>query len=291
MPQEVGTLTLYREKSLFFDGAHPGPDLEPFARLAIRANRVVCPLPQNGKVRRLVVRGHNIPTTLRLSARILDAFKAAPAALDDPSAVDWAALADSILSDYDRAFVPETWLAAYLDGDRVFASTTISPALDVLEAELKGREADEAMLKRLAPRLVDLRQTRLRHDSRAAVVMNETTDGVRCAVVERRRGKDAAFSFHVVNPPKKRIRMSAALFMAADLFEIQNLYALAERVQRALQTAATGGDGALPFSLDQVEALTRRNLQLGALVKGFHDSHSVRYRPAPPAYLPVGART
>lgn len=287
MAQDVGTLTLYREKSLFFDGAHPGPDLEPFARLAIRSNRVVCALASEGRVRRLVVRGHNIPTTLRLAGRIVDVFKADRMALDGDSAVDWQTLSDAVLSDYDRAFVPETWLAAYVDGACLYASKPLHPAFEVLEAESKGGEIDEAMLKRLAPRLVDIRSTRLRHDSRAAVVMNESSDGVRCAVIERRRGKDAAFSFHVQNPPRKRLRLSVTLYMAADLFELQNLYALAERVQRALAEAQ---GGALPFSLDQVEAITMRNAQLSALIKSFHESHAVRYRPAPPAYLPVGAR-
>lgn len=286
MAQDVGTLTLYREKSLFFDGAHPGPDLEPFARLAIRSNRVVYALAGDGKVRRLVVRGHNIPTTLRLAGRVIDAFKASPAAIDDTAGLDWQTLYDAALSDYDRGFVPETWLAAYVDGKRIYASKPLHPALDLLEAETRGGEIDEPLLKRLAPKLVDIRSTRLRHDSRAAVVMNESSDGVRCAVIERRRGKDAAFSFHVQNPPKKRIRLSATLFMAADLFELQNLYALAERVQRAL--AELKGGGSLPFSLDQVEAITTRNTQLAALIKGFHEVHAVRYRPAPPGYLPIG---
>ncbi len=288
MAQDVGTLTLYREKSLFFDGAHPGPDLEPFARLAIRSNRIVCPLNADGRLRQLVVRGHNIPTTLRLAGRLIDAFKADRMALDRDSAMDWNTLFDAVLSDYDRAFVPGTWMAVYVDGERRFSSRAMEPALDLLEAEAKGNEITEPLLKRLAPKLVDVRQNRLRHDSRAAVVMNENSDGVRCAVIERRRGKDAAFSFHVQNPPKKRMRMSAALFMAADLFEMQNLYALAERLARALAAAASTHPAEV--SLDHVEAINTRNLQLSALIKAFHDSHNVRYRPAAPAYLPVGIR-
>lgn len=288
MAQDVGTLTLYREKSLFFDGAHPGPDLEPFARLAIRSNRIVCPLGADGRVRQLVVRGHNIPTTLRLAGRLIDAFKGDRMSLDADSALDWKTLHDAVLSDYDRAFVPKTWLSAYVDGECRFASRSFDPAIDLLEAEAKGNEISESLLKRLAPKLVDTRQTRLRHDSRAAVVMNESSDGVRCAVIERRRGKDAAFSFHVQNPPKKRIRLSAALLMAADLFEMQNLYALAERLARALANSA---DPHLPeVSLDHVEAINTRNLQLSALIKAFHETHNVRYRPNAPAYLPAGIR-
>ena len=288
MAQDVGTLTLYREKSLFFDGAHPGPDLEPFARLAIRANRIVCPLNADGRVRQLVVRGHNIPTTLRFAGRLVDAFKADRMALDGDSAMDWQTVYDTVLSDYERSFVPGTWVSAYIDGERRFASRTVEPALDLLEAETKGDEITEALLKCLAPKIVDVRQTRLRHDSRAAVVMNETSDGVRCAVIERRRGKDAAFSFNVQNPPKKRMRMSAALFMAADLFEMQNLYALAERLARALAAAANTHPPEV--SLEQVEAINTRNLQVSALIKAFHESHSVRYRPSAPAYLPLGLR-
>lgn len=291
MAQDVGTLTLYREKSLFFDGAHPGPDVESFARLAIRSNRVVCGLSSDGRLRRLVVRGHNIPTTLRLAARLVDAFKADRMALDADTPVDWQTLYDAVISDYERRFVPETWLSVYVDGEPRFAShpaSAATAALDLLEAEVQGEEITEALLKRLAPKFVDIRQTRLRHESRAAVVMNERSDGVRCAVIERRRGKDGAFSFHVLNPPRKRIRMSAALLMAADLFEAQNLYSLAERLQKALISADRT---AQEVSFDHVEAITGRNLQLVNLIKGFHETHQVRYRPAPPAYLPVGTHT
>lgn len=288
MALETGTLTLYREKTLYFDGAHPGPDLEAYAKLAIRANRIACTLSDDKIRENLVVRGQNIPSTLRLAGLIIDAFKADPLCLAPGHGLNWQKLTETALSDYDREWNPESWFAVYSNGMRLFFSDQPMPALDLVEEEAKGAEITEALLKRLAPKLVTARQIRLRHDSRAAVVMNENSDGVRCAVIERRRGKDAAFSFHVQNPPKRRIRMSPVLFMAADLFEMQNLYALAERVKSALGGGTA--KSALPISLDQVEAMQTRNLQLASLVRAFHESHAVRYRPAPPSYLPVAAR-
>ncbi|MBN2751398.1 MAG: hypothetical protein JXQ84_01700 [Rhodospirillaceae bacterium] len=285
MALNIGTLTLYREKTLYFDGAHPGPDLEPYAKLAIRANRIAVTLSSDQVKEHVVVRGHNIPSTLRLAGLVLNAFKADPIGF---RAQKWGHLADTALSDYDRNYAPESWFSIYCSGVKLFSSLPSSDAIDILEEEAKGAEITETLLKHLAPRLTDARQTRLRHDSQAAVVMNDNSDGVRCAVIERRRGKDAAFSFHVQNPAKKRIRMSAVMFMAADLFEMQNLYALAERVQNVL--SGKQPKSALPISLDQVEAMQTRNLQLGSLVRAFHESHAVRYRPAPPAYLPVTGR-
>jgi len=284
MASDTGSLTLYREKTLFFDGAHPGPDLEPYARLAIRANRVTFTLRAGEQTERLVVRGHNIPSTLRLSGMILDSFKADPAAF---RVQNWQRLCEGALSDYDRAYLPESWFAVYANGIKLFSTREDAPGIDLVEEAAKGADISDILLKRLAPRLIDVRQVRLRHDSQAAIVINENTDGVRCAVIERRRGKDAAFSFHVQNPPKKRIRVSAVAFMAADLFEIQNLYALAERVEKALSGATKDS---MPVSLDRVEAIQTRNLQLGSLIKAFHESHAVRYRPAPPAYLPIAMR-
>jgi hypothetical protein len=284
MALETGTLTLYREKTLFFDGAHPGPDLEPYAKLAIRANRIACTLT-DGKVKeRLVVRGRFIPCTLRLVGQLIDRFKADPACLSPDGNLDWQNLVEAAVSDFDREFTRDCWFAVYSNGVRLFYSERPMPPLDVIEAAAKGAEPTEAMLKRLAPELTDVRQVRLRHDSRAAVVMNENSDGVRCAVIDRRRGKDAAFSFHVQSPPKKRLRMSPVLFMAADLFEMQNLYAQAERIKTSL-----GGAGKTTASaaLDHAEAIHTRNLQLASLVRAFHEGHAVRYRPAPPAYVPV----
>ncbi|WP_337997970.1 hypothetical protein [Oleispirillum naphthae] len=286
MALDIGSLTLYREKTLFFDGAHPGPDLEPYAKLAIRANRVTFALRAGEQTERIVVRGQNVPSTLRLSGMILDSFKADPAAFQ---LLGWGRLSGDALSDYDRAYMPESWFSLYANGIKLFSSYENAQAIDLVEEEAKGADVTEMLLKRLAPRLIDVRQVRLRHDSQAAIVMNENSDGVRCAVIERRRGKDAAYSFHVQNPPKKRIRLSAVAFMAADLFEIQNLYAVAERVAKSLAGAAQA-EAAAAMSLDLVEAMQTRNLQLGSLVKAFHESHAVRYRPAPPAYLPVAAR-
>lgn len=291
MATAVGTLTLYREKTLFFDGAHPGPDLERFARLAIRSNRITCTLTAGPVIENIVVRGHNIPSCLRFAGFVLDAFKADPSAFHEHSTVDWNDLASRAISDFDGAFMPETWLSAYANGRKVFASQTQfgDTAMDALEREVKGGDIDEFLLKKQAAALTGLKQSRIRHDSQAAVVMNENTDGVRCAVIERRRGKDSAFSFQVMNPPKKRIRMTPVLHMAADLFEFQNLYAIAERVAKVL-----GGElpqAEMPIGLDQVEAMTTRNMQLTSLIKSFHEIHTVRYRPAPPAYLPIAARS
>jgi hypothetical protein len=289
MAQETGTLTLYREKTLFFDGAHPGPDLEPYAKLAIRANRIACKLTNDKKEAHLVVRGQNIPSTLRLAGLVIDAFKSDPSCLTPELAMRWQKMTENILSDFDRVYAPDSWFSIYSNGVKLYSSSPEkAPALDLVEAEAKGAEITELLLKRLAPRLTDARQIRLRHDSRAAVVMNENSDGVRCAVIERRRGKDAAFSFHVQNPPKKRIRMSPVLFMAADLFEMQNLYALAERVKKVLSGEIPKTE--IPISLDQVDAMQTRNLQLASLARVFHESHTVRYRPAPPSYLPIAAR-
>ncbi len=288
MALETGTLTLYREKTLFFDGAHPGPDLEPYAKLAIRANRVACTLTDEGVKERLVVRGRFLPSTLRLVGLLIDRFKADPLCLSPGHGLDWDKLVDAAVSDFDREFAKDCWFAVYSNGVRLFYSERPQPPLDLIEGAAKGAELTEAMLKRLAPELTDVRQVRLRHDSRAAVVMNENSDGVRCAVIDRRRGKDAAFSFHVQNPPRKRIRMSSALFMAADLFEMQNLYAQAERIKASLGNAEDKTTASA--ALDKVEAIQTRNLQLASLVRAFHDGHAVRYRPAPPAYIPVSAR-
>jgi len=284
MALTVGTLTLYREKSAFFDGAHPGPDLEEYARLIICANRVTWMLTNGPIKERLVVRGHNVPCTIRLTALIIDAFKTNPTALSTSNKTDWPQLFSDATSDYDKNYNPNLWYSVYSNGVKLAQSTEIDPAIDILEKEAQGAEIDEAFLKRMSTVITDRRSIRLRHDSIAAIILNQNSDGVRCAVLDRRKGKDAGFSFKIQNPPGKRVRVSSVLHMAADIFELQNLYSIVERVEKILSGEIP--NTALPISLEQLGDLQTRNAQLTELVKSFNETFDISYRPAPPSYLP-----
>jgi len=280
----AGELTLYREKSLFFDGAHPGPDLEEYARLKICANRITWLLVNGEVVVKLVIRGQSLPCCLRLAARVHDTFKADPMALGPLNDTDWNALFADAVSDYDRISNPDTWFSIYANGEKIAASTAIVPAIDELEAAAKGNEIDELFLKKMATVITDRRSIRLQHESTAAIILNPDNDGARCAVIDRRYGKDGGFSFRVNNPPKKRVRLSAIIYMAADIFELQNLYAIVSRVEKVLSGELP--KTAMPISLEKVEAIQTRNLQLKELVKSFHESFDIAYRPAAPVYIP-----
>ncbi len=280
----VGILTLYREKSLFFDGAHPGPDLEEYARLKICSNRVTWALGHGDKPTKLVVRGHNVPSTLRLCGLIYDLVRGNPTALNSGVNTNWDQLFADASSDYDTKFNPNRWFSVYANGERLAALSEIDPAIDMLEAKAKGNEIDEIFLKKMATEITDRRSIRLRHDSTAAIILNIMSDGIRCALIDRRPGKNAGFSFKIQNPPGKRIRVSAAIHMAADIFEMQNLYAIVSRVEKVLSGELP--KSAMPISLDHVEAIQLRNSQLKELIKSGHDTYDISYRPAPPPYLP-----
>lgn len=284
MALKVGTLTLYREKSLFFDGAHPGPDLEEYARLNIRSNRITWLLTLNDTKYKLVIRGHNVPSTLRLSALIFDTFRADPTALQQDNTVDWESLFAEASSEYDTNFNPNRWYSIYVNGEKLAASIEIDPAIDTLEHKARGNEVDELFLKKIATEITDRRSIRLRHDSIAAIILSNMSDGIRCALIDRRPGKDAGFSFKIQNPPGKRTRVSAVLFMAADIFEMQNLYSIVARIEKVLSGELP--KSAMPVSLDHVQAIQTRNHQLTELVRSGHDTFDISYRPAPPSYLP-----
>ena len=91
---EIGTLTLFREKSIVHKFRELGDDEEQDDEpvLTIRSNRVTIPVKTKGGTNIVIVRGQNIPGTLRMTAVAVDEMRRDPNLLQDPGAADWDSL-------------------------------------------------------------------------------------------------------------------------------------------------------------------------------------------------------
>src|SRR5437868_15300404 len=102
---EFGNITLYREKSIvyrFVDNDDDAPREEPVMEL--RSNRVTIPVKTKLSTVSVVVRGQNIPGTMRMAAIVLDEVRRDPNVLNDGGSVDWHGSWERKVSKYERDY-------------------------------------------------------------------------------------------------------------------------------------------------------------------------------------------
>lgn len=88
---DIGTLTLYREKTLVHkleSGLGDDDEVREAPVLSLRSNRITIPVKTKMATVPVVVRGQNIPGTMRMAAVVVDEIRRNPNALQDPRDVD-----------------------------------------------------------------------------------------------------------------------------------------------------------------------------------------------------------
>ena len=101
---EIGTITLYREKSVVHrveelnddDGGAVPP------ALIMRSNRITIPFKNKVNTIMVVVRGQNVPGTMRMAAVVVDEIRRDANVFQDPDSVDWESLWRRKTSKYEK---------------------------------------------------------------------------------------------------------------------------------------------------------------------------------------------
>ena len=78
MASVISGITLFREKSTVHRFGFGGNHADDDAVLAVRSNRVTLPLKSGEITEQVVVRGQNVPATLRLTALVIEQFNRNP---------------------------------------------------------------------------------------------------------------------------------------------------------------------------------------------------------------------
>src|SRR4051812_5774753 len=119
---EIGNITLYREKSVVYRFVEmmddEGPREEPVMQL--RSNRVTIPVKTKLSTVWVVVRGQNIPGTMRMSAVALDEIRRTPNVLVDGGSVDWHGAWVRRVPKYERDYNPQNWASLHVAGEELF---------------------------------------------------------------------------------------------------------------------------------------------------------------------------
>lgn len=177
--------------------------------MSIRSNRIAMSLKAKDVSETVVVRGQNIPATLRCAALVVETFTRNPMVFRRNERIDWADKWDRRMASYERKFVPESWVSIHHGGQTLF-STNTSRHIDALEALAQGGDINEDLVRRVSQTLFGRdEEFVVQHDSQTAVVFTPFSSYHRAAILERRGGRTGSFA--VSAPPSTQAQEARAL--------------------------------------------------------------------------------
>lgn len=272
----IGSITVNRERSVLTN-PRTGSKVE------LRSNRATFQLSKDGIAEDVVVRGQNLPATLRLCGVVIDVFQANPWVFRSDDPPDWDRLWADAQSDYERRFVPETWAAVYVNGERVHATLDRAQVIDAIEAQAAGEEISESLLRKVtlaAGSAAEGEVMDVVHDTQMAVMLTDAREYLRCSLLQRLNGKTASLTLSAYHE-RARVSYRALLFTAANIIEALNITTFSERLRDMVRRGQVDAG----ITSAQVEAAITRKRELAQSVAAFERAHKVRYRPERPAFL------
>ncbi|GAA0576121.1 hypothetical protein [Caenispirillum bisanense] len=274
-------ITLFREKTTVHKFTFDLPSEGGQAAMSIRSNRIAMMLKSGDISETVVVRGQNIPCTLRAAAMVYDAFSRNPFIFSKDEPEDWAPRWDQRMSSYERQFVPETWVSIHHNGRTLF-STNTSRQIDAIEALAQGGDVNEQIVRRVSQTLFGKdEEFVVQHDSQTAVVFTPFSSYHRAAILERRGGRTGSFAVSVHHPPKpkKPVRYDTFIHFCADLIEAVNVRMFLDRIKAMIEENRISGP---PITPAQVQGAMTRRKELVAFANAFERANKVSYRPERP---------
>lgn len=280
---EFGNITLYREKSIvyrFTDNDDDAPREEPV--LELRSNRVTIPVKTKLSTVAAVVRGQNIPGTMRMASIALDEIRRDANVLVDGGAVDWHGQWERKVSKYERDFNPQNWASVHIAGDQLFSSREDNRAIQEVESLAVGADvSDDIVMETASNVLGALDDYAVEHDSQTSFVMVAGPQFHRASILERRDRKTGAFSMSAYHPtPQNQVRLSHFMGFCADMMEVLTIKSFLDRVQEMAQDGSLSRSNITPT---QVQGARLRRKELMNNIENFEKTNKVIYRPDRPS--------
>lgn len=288
MAAVISGITLFREKSTVHRFGFGGDHTDDDAVLSVRSNRITLPLKAGGISEQVVVRGQNIPSTLRLTALVLEQFNRNPTIFADEALnhADWAELWKQRVSSYERQFVPESWVSLHHEGQTLF-TTNPSSQIDEIERLAQGGDINDSLIRNVSRRLLadgEPDDVVTQHDSQTAVVFTPFRDYHRAAILERRGGRTGSFAVSAHHPakPKKPVRYSGFIDFCANTIEALNLKVFLDRIKQMVEENRIYGP---PVSPQQVAGAMGRKRDLMQFIVAYERANKITYRPERPEFF------
>ena len=279
---EIGTITLFREKSIVYqEGALDDDSQRDVPAMTLRSNRVTIPVKTKISTIMVIVRGQNIPNTMRMAAVAVEEIRRDPNILHDPMAFDWENMWRRKVSKYELDYNPDNWVSLHIGGEQIFSSREDNAAIAQVEAIAAGEDVTDSMVSEAVGNILGaLEELVVEHDSQTAFVFTALPTYLRAAILERRDRKTGAYAISVYHPsPQKPVRLSHFISFAADMAETLTHKSFLDRVQELIATNAIGNAGITPAL---VQATRNRRRDLIQQIENFEGANKVVYRPERP---------
>ncbi len=131
---EIGTLTLFREKSVVHSfGALDEEGQRDIPVLTLRSNRITIPVKTKISTVMAIVRGQNIPGTMRMAAVVVEEIRRDPNILQDAGSFDWENMWRRKVSKYELDYNPENWVSLHIGGEQIFSSREDNAAIEQVD--------------------------------------------------------------------------------------------------------------------------------------------------------------
>ncbi|GAB3450235.1 hypothetical protein GCM10027396_25810 [Insolitispirillum peregrinum] len=252
----------------------------------IRSNRVSMQLKADGFTENLVVRGQNIPSTLRLTSMVLERFNQNPAMFSNlgTDTTDWSELWKQRTSSYEKQFQRESWVSLHYEGETVF-TTNPSNQIEEIERIALGGDVNDSTIREVTQRLLgEDADVVTQHDSQTAVVFTPFKDYHRAAILERRGGRTGSFAVSAHHPvkPKKPVRYSGFINFCADTIEALNLKVFLDRIKQMVEENRITGPVVTPA---QVAGAMGRKRDLMQFIVAYERANKITYRPERPEFF------
>ncbi len=249
-------------------------------------NRIALPLmgSDGGHEERLVVRGQNMHTTLRMAAVICRSYNREGPLSGRLGPSGWKQVWDDSLSGFERENNAKSWIAVYSGGRPLFKSGENHPFLDVIE-QCDARNRDEY------DRAVDIaegafnmagRGVSIDHETTIAMVIGALAEKTRIGLIYRQPRHNTTFNFSVdakqgavreiAHPQPHQCLMHAAAWLEIIQLAVNSGYFKAKKGLTRM--------GAPPLEIAQ-----QRLGKLNAELQQFEEMFLVRYRPERPDIL------
>lgn len=282
---EIGTITLYREKSVVnrVEELNDEDDGKVPPALIMRSNRITIPIKTALSTTIAVVRGQNIPGTMRMVSVVVDEIRRDANALKDPDAIDWESLWRRKVSKYENDYNRQNWVSVHIGGQTVFMGGEGREGIAEVESIAMGEEVTEAIVNEAAANVLGaLEDLMVEHDSQTAVVFTPGPAFHRAAILERRDRKTGAFSVSAHHPsPQKPVRLSHFISFCADMNEALTHKSFLDRVQELIAENALSGTNITPAL---TQATRNRRRELIDQIENFEEVNKVSYRPERPSF-------
>lgn len=281
---EIGTLTLFREKSVVHQFAELDEEgARDIPVLTLRSNRITIPVKTKLSTIIAIVRGQNIPGTMRMAAVVVEEIRRDPNILQDAAAFDWETMWRRKVSKYEADYNPENWVSLHIGGDQIFSSREENAAVAQVEELALGADVTDAIVSEAAANIIGaLEDLVVEHDSQTAFVFTPFPAYLRAAILERRDRKTGSYAVSAYHPsPQRPVRLSHFIGFCADMAEALTHKSFLDRVQELIATNAIGNAGITPAL---VQATRNRRRDLVQQIETFEGANKVVYRPERPNF-------